>query len=466
MAIKDQVTTLIFEPKSFRELFVNKVKSYVTPRTSPMYVGYLDDTLFGKVQEHKKETMIKMVKQLPDIRGAFTVIVDAVVGDYTFVTKEKGDPEKKDPKRIEIENWTDDPLNQFREFVRELVWASLIRDNIFLELTHKEGTNLPWMYILNSSKCKVEYDKKHTKIIGFDYKPDPNQEQPYKYRGDKIAGEKGDIKNWLHSAMDQWDGTKIGFPPLQTLIEDANLYLSARNYIKGLYKSGGLGRLAFIGKEITDEEYVAMKQDVQQSKGLSIALKGEIKIQNLSALPKDMMYKDIDNSFVGKIMTQLSVPPIMMCKPETSFKESSKSGIMNVFSSKVRARQRYIEGIINQLIVILWGREYAHVRFQLKPWVDPYTQAEIYEKLNKVGAILTDEIREEKGYPAINEDWANKYPYNYNFPPQALEMQKEMQSQQGGELDPAQQLKELWLEHQARKFFFSSLKNSDYDGKM
>lgn len=463
MAIKDQVTTLVFEPKSFRDAIINRIKSAVAPRTSPMFVGYLDDTLFGKVIEYKKETMIKMVKQLPDIRGALTVIVDAVVGDYTFITKEKGDPEKKDPKRQEIADWVDDPLNQFREFVRELVWTSLIRDNIFLELIHQEGKILPWMYILNSSKCTLKYNDKHTKIIGFDYKPDPNQEKPYQYRGDGIKGEEN-VKDWLHSAMDQWDGSKTGFPPLETLIEDANLYISARNYIKGLYKSGGLGRLAFIGEDITAEEYLSMKQDVKQSKGLSIALKGKIKIQNLSALPKDMMFKDIDDKWVGKVMTALSVPPVMMCKPESSFKEASKSGIMNVFSSKVRARQRYIEGIINQLIVILWGKEYAHIRFQLKPWVDPYTQAEIYEKLNKVGAILTDEIREEWGLPIIGEDWSSKYPYNYNFPPQALEMQKEMQQQGGNEMNPQEQLKELWLEHTARKFFFNSLKNVDYSG--
>lgn len=454
--MKDQVTTVVFEPKTFRQQFINYIKKAVTPRSSPMFIGYIDDIHFGQVEEYKKESLIKMVKQLPDIRGAFTVIVDAVIGDYTFITKEKGDPEKKDKYRQSIDNWTSDPTVQFREFLRELVWTSLIRDNLFLELQHydEKTKKLPWMYPLSSQFCTLKYNERRTQIIGIDYKI-PGQEKPHEYREN----------NYLHAAMDQWDGNKKGFPPLQTLMEDANLYISARSYIKGLYKSGGLGRIAFIGEDITQEEYLAMKQDVKQSKGLSIALKGKIKIQNLSAMPKEMMYKDINDTWVGKIMTQLSVPPIMMCKPETSFKESSKSGIMNVFSSKVRARQRFIEGIINRLIVTLWGKEYAHIRFQLKPWVDPYTQAEIWEKYNKIGMMLVDEMRVEAGMPVIGEDWSNSVPYNYNFPPQSLEIQREMMlsQQNAGGPSAAEKIERMWKEYANKQKFFELLGNVDYN---
>ena len=67
--------------------------------------------------------------------------------------------------------------------------------------------------------------------------------------------------------------------------------------------------------------------------------------------------------------------------------------------------------------------KFKELRFNLKRWVDPLTQAQVFEILNRIGAMVPNEMRKELDLPKIEDDWAD-LPYNFNFPPQRMEMEQ------------------------------------------
>lgn len=361
---------------------------------------------------YSKSSLTRMVKEIPDIRGAITTQVNAAVGEWKFVTVERGDAEAQNTQIIGIGKWAEYPERNFELSLRKMAFSTLMRGIYFLELSKEEGKE-PWFYIMNPMRCKFKYNDTNTRIVGLiisnPTKPDA---KPIKLKLDKF----------VYNSMDNFDGQDVPSPPLETLIYDSNIYAAAMAYIRNMYKSGGLGRMAFIMEEGSSDDYKTMKADVKSRKGSSVTIKGKIKIQPLSLSPKDMQYETIYDDFVEKVMTLYSVPPIMMSKPNASYKESSKSE-MNAFASKIRALQRCLENGINQAILKLHGDLYADIRFKLKPWVDPATQAAIYEILMRIGVTNPNEVREELDKPKFKEEWAD-LPYNFNFPPQRMELEK------------------------------------------
>ena len=391
-----------------RDVFSNLFKR-VTPRRSMLIVPA---SAWDSTEDYTKDSLNKMVKQLPDIRGAMVATINAVVGNIKFITAEKTDKDSDNQKVQDITNWFNDPEHDSRKFQEQFMWSRLMRSNVFMDLQHKTLTTQPWMYVCNAAFCKHKYNKKGTRIEGFDYSPphakkDSMGKAPVQpFRG----------KNYLITSADLLDGSEIGTPALVTLIEDANIYNSARTYIKALYKSYGLGMFAFIAEELSPDEYATMKEDLKQRKGTSLALHGKIKIHNLSTTPKEMLLGELDKVWAEKVMTVFSTPPVVMCKfGATGIKDDKTS--LNSFGTKVRADKRILEGAINQIIIKLYGPEYSIVRAQSEEYIDPTAKAERWKLLMDIGAITPNMVREELGLELITDPWGDE-PYNFNFPPQ------------------------------------------------
>lgn len=397
---------MILKPKGWRYNFGNFVRKRIVDRKSSVI---LEDTSAFTSKTYQKKDIAKMVKELPDLLGAISVIVNAAVGDYKFITAEKGDDDTKNKDVNDITKWVKDPLHNFRQFMEQYFWSSLMRSMVFVELQPKIGAIDPWMFVVDAEYCEPKRNDKRTRIEGFTYcHPDVKDESGVPLKQHFIGNKQVISSSYL------LDGSDEGFPPISSLIDDANLYVSSKAFVKSLYKSGGLGRLAFIGEEMGEDEYIAMKEDLKQRRATSIVMRGKIKIQSLSNTPKDMMYQEIDKIWNEKIMTVFSVPPALMCKfGATGLKDDKVS--INVFTSKVRAEQAKFENTMNQIVAKLWNKK--NIRMKMAKWVDPVTQADLHKIYMELGVLTPNIVRKELGLPRIEEKWAD-YPFNYNLWPQ------------------------------------------------
>jgi len=407
--------------------FINKInqrignffikRANLPPRRSTVTDINLSNNLFS-TKTYTKKSLREMVQDLPYLRGALNAIIYATCGTYKFITTDPTDKDRSNKKVKEVSEWANDPVVNFPKIIEKIMWSRLMRANIFIEIQPKEGNDYPQMYVLNSQYCETIYNDKMTKTIGIEYRPPTlkSTDKPFVFKDRKF----------LILSTDNFDASETGFPPVETLIPDANLYIASRNFVKSLYNSGGVGILAFILEEGSDDEFKSLKEDLRNTKGTSIAIKGKkLKIQSLSATPKDMQFDSIDNKWRQKVMSSMGVPPVMMALGEDSaFKDTSKSQ-MNVFSSRVRAEQRFLENAINQAIIKMFGDDYDTIRLKFDNWIDPLTQAQIWKILMDIGVLTPNIVREQLGLPHIEEEWAD-LPYNFNFPPQRTDTQEPM----------------------------------------
>ena len=394
-------------------------RAILATRRGYVYDVGLTNSMFQETT-YTKKSMRKMVEDLPYIRGAISSIVNAVCGSYRFISiKSTVDDDTENPQVEEITRWALDPEVNLSAILEKIMFVRLMRANVFLELQPPESKNeYPMIFVLNPEYCKSIYNKKMTIRVGIEYRP------PTLTPSDESIIFKEN--NFLISTTDNFDGSETGFPPMETLIPDANLYVASRNFVKSLYNSGGVGIQAFILEEGSDDEFRTLREDLKQTRGTSIAVKGKkLKIQSLSNTPKDMEYGNMDNVWKQKVMTSLGVPPVMMAMGnDNAFKDSSKSQ-MNVFSSRVRAEHRFLKNIVDRAIIKLFGEEYDHVRIVFDDFVDPLTQSEIWKLQMDIGVLTPNIVRRYLGLPRIKDEWAD-LPYNFNFPPQREEAEMGM----------------------------------------
>lgn len=362
-----------------------------------------DESWFREVK-YRDEDLLKIVMDIPEIRGALAVITNAVIGSYKFTTVETSDKEAESKTIKFLTDWVSDPNFKFESFLRKYMYSLLLRDMGFVELRHPkvDEEEVPWMYVMNPMCCNLTYTENKSAVTGMKYTP--------------ISGKpvEFDLDGFIYSSMDNFDGSEEGSPPLLALMSDINIYTAAKNYIKTLYRTGGVGRQLLVMEDGSADDFAGMVEDLKNMKGSSLALYGVIKNYNLSQNPESMKYKDVRDQFVQAVMSLLQIPPILMSRPGQSFKETSKSE-MNAFASKVRAYQRNVENMMNQAVNKLWKGMYTNHKFELQPWVDPISQSAIHKVYTEIGVYTVNDIRTQLGLPPV--EWGT-IPFNFNLWPQ------------------------------------------------
>ncbi len=389
---------------------------------------------WAQPKKYKKDTYNRMVLDFPDLRGSITSSCNAAIGDYSIKTADKTDDENSKENIALIkkyEEWLGNPISNFNRTLRQIFYSLEMRDVVFLELSPaKKPGEVPWMYVINPTHIEAKYNALRTQITHFEYKHPDVKDTDGNIKVLKLSTDK-----IVYTTMDSLDGDNDPCPLLESLIGDANLVAAAQAYARNLFTAGGLGRMAFILKDPAKDEFEALKIDIENRRGSSMAIRGDVKIDKLSMSLSDLEYDKVIQRFVEKIMTLLSTPPIIMSKPDSTFKDTGKQE-MNAFASKIRAKQRTINNVIDQGMIRLKGDEAKKLRFVLDQWVDPVTQAQIFEIMTRIGAKVVNEIRAELNLPPV--DWG-KEPYNFNFPPQRERLEKEKMKQEGAKAEGKQE---------------------------
>lgn len=351
-----------------------------------------------------------MYKNEAPIRGAINVIVNAVTSTgYDFKTLEEGDPEKKDPRILNLIKWWENPEHQSYSAVRQLTENLLIHDNSFGEITANEVTegnvsNQGWIYPLDTRDCTLKPGKDNKTMGNLIHKV-------------KTGGQKSDAttlkpEHYIHLAMHK-SGSSLGLSPLESLVKTADLRSSSVTYNQSLFDANGVPTMAFILEEGNEDDYLILKKATTNIKqGQSFCAKGKIKVEVLGGRQNEIGYKDLVEQVYQDIMTVYSIPPTLMSKPGPSTMESSREETSS-FSMNIQAIQMMVNNAINRSIVKIWGEDYIDIQFVLKPWVNDKAQAAIDKIYLADGVFTPNDVRRRMGLEPV---WWGNVPYNMNGP--------------------------------------------------
>lgn len=353
------------------------------------------------------EDYFQMFLDIPAVRGAVNAIVNATTGSgYSIKTIEGQDVETDNPKVRLISQWLEFPQKDFFSVVRTITTNLIVVDDSFTEavINNLEKNKFGWMYPLDSRYTRFHLTKDKKEISHLTYQVGAEFGQ---------TGTRLDPPNFVHASMNKLGSSLYGMSSLESLVNVSNLYNYTLGYNTALFEGGGVPAVTYIMKTGNERDFDRMVEMLENTKaGKNLGLFGDVDIHEIGISTKDMDFKGLVDHLVQMVMTVFQVPPVMMSMQGASSKETSKSEI-NSFGGVIRAVQRMVNNIITQIIHKIWGPEYEDVRFVLKPWNDPESQAAIYKIYLTTAVMTPNDVRKELDLPKV--EWGDK-PFYANFP--------------------------------------------------
>jgi hypothetical protein len=356
-------------------------------------------------------TYWRMYKDEAPIRGAITVIVNAVVSQgWKVKTAKKDDVDEHDEKVKEITAWLSHPDREFQNVLRDLILNLIIHDNSFAEVrphefnNDDEMENVGWIYPLDSRDVEWSSNKRGTEVTKIVHQVEGKES---KYEPTTLVE-----GQYIHLALNK-AGAAHGLSSLESLVASADLLHSAHDYNQDMFDSNGVPAMAFILEEGGPDDWNILTEQTKNIKqGQCFTAKGKIKPIVLGGKQNEIGYTELVEQVYQDVMTVYQIPPVLMSKPGASTLESSREETSS-FSMNIGAIQFVANNAIDRFIIMVWGEEYSEIRFELGRWVNEKAQAAIDDIYAKIGVFTPNMTLRRMGREPV---WWGDVPYNPNAP--------------------------------------------------
>lgn len=375
------IVGFIQKVKDFLKKF-NPASSESRPYIAPVPWGILPKTESDVGAE--QSTYKKVWKNEPYVRGPVGATVDVCIkAGWKFVPRFA---DIKVPKgRIrKVRNFYAHPKVQFPTFLRTFITNLIVYDDVYVECA-KGANGAKGIYVIETEEMKIKRDK------------NGNVAQYVHREGQGEWESTWEPDEMIHVSMNQIASAFYGISDLETGIQSADLSASAKAYNRNLFENKGIPTLAYLVKDASEAQFKRIKKELKAVKaGDNILLSGDITVQPIGGLNKDLEYVELLDATRREMMSVLRVPTVAIGYESKVSLEGARVQLQS-FGFRINGIQQVVENAIDRVTINLFGDSYWDVRFELNEWVDPYVQAQIDAIHLKWGVIVPNEVRDRLG---------------------------------------------------------------------
>jgi len=335
----------------------------------------------------EQNTYKRIYRNEPYVRGPVGAIVDTCIkSGWEFVPR-FFDIKVPKGRIIKVRNFFAHPKVQFPIFLRTLITNTIVYDDAYIECVKNNGAK--GIYVLETEEMKIKRDE-NGNVAGYVHREGQGSWET-KYTPEEI----------VHVSMNQMASAFYGVSDVETIVKSANLYSTAKGYNQELFDNSGIPTLAFLVRDASEDQFNRIEKKLKEIRaGDNILLSGDVTIQAISGINKDLEYVELLNSTRREMMSVLRVPTIAIGYESKVSLEGARVQL-NTFGFRINGIQQVIENAIDRVIIQLFGESYWDVRFELHEWVDPYVQAQIDAIYLKWKTIVPNEVRKRLRLPPI-----------------------------------------------------------------
>lgn len=335
---------------------------------------------WGEQKPLDQKKLLELVEGNDYLRAAIEATVNAALVNGWIIISDNEEEKKR------VEGWINENEDDFYVFLRNLVTTCRIFGEAYVEVFAE-----PVPKVLDTHTVEVVRDE-YGKVIEY---VQHAQGRIVRFSPDEI------VRINIHPL-----GTRAyGSPITATLRRTLEGQMYAELFVRDAFARRGVLSKAFILKGGTEEDFLALKEQINQSSpGSSLIVKGEIEIQDLGRPFNDLQVLDVLREYRQKIISVSGVPPILLGLEGGTNLETSRNQI-NAFVMMVKSLQRIISAGVTE--IIKRKLNVKNIKFRLLEWTSPEQETRLHVMRVQAGIETINEARKALGLEELSHPIAN-----------------------------------------------------------
>jgi len=363
------------------------------------------------------ETLYKTVKASPEITACFNAIVEDIMADeWDFIGSETA---KKDVLKFQIRS------NLYKILTNALLDLLITGNAYILKLSVDEEKVSSLFKVMTKElgkKLGVKFDRREKaqvfELINQEFKKPKDlqnlQASTIKINYDEtgkilsyeqnVRGEKRiyRTKDIIHLSLMNVGGQVYGFTPLEPLLKDVARLMFAKNYVGKYFENDGIPDFLFKLPDASpdDRNYELLKKELKDlrnksHKYRSMVLTGNIEVDQIKKMDKDMEFKSFIEHFTQIILMALGVPAHRLGYTLFIKDTAQTVGKMETgYYKKIAFIQKILENSLNKHLFDAFN---IAIKFKRSYKLDEMREAQIVQILTQANLITVQEARKLMG---------------------------------------------------------------------
>jgi len=226
-----------------------------------------------------------------------------------------------------------------------------------------------------------------------------------KYYTQKVYGyeeQRFNVNEVIHFVLERLDGRVDGFTPIQTMVAEMFLLQMVKENMIAFFENGGHPSKIYSlpdVKSMQDPAYTRLVELLRESKKVinsngSLVYVGNLKVDELGALPKDLEYKDLLMWVISNIAFSFGIPVsslgFLLSGSGGPSQKGNEAGTADLrYQRRIENRQDYLEDVYNSQLFSKLGFNFRFPRGNMQDRIrETQNRMQLLDSVDKLQTIL------------------------------------------------------------------------------